>query len=132
MKHHLSVLLGLAVSLGCAQFGVVLASAQDNAEHYTQAQVKELRREARTPAQYGVLAHYYDGQQKKYSALAATEQQEWTRRSKDITSISAKYPRPVDSARNLYEYYAYRADEATKLSLKYQQLADPSKSSQPN
>jgi hypothetical protein len=38
---------------------------------------------------------------------------------------AAKYPRPVDSARNLYEYYMYKASEAGTLEAKYSRLAEP-------
>ncbi len=38
-------------------------------------------------------------------------------------ATAAKYPRPVDSARNLYEYYLSKAFEAEKLSARYSQLA---------
>ena len=33
--------------------------------------------------------------------------------------------RPVDSARNLYEYYMYKASEAGALEAKYSRLASP-------
>jgi len=42
-----------------------------------------------------------------------------------VTGIMAKYPRPVDSARNLYEYYMTRASEAGMLEAKYTRLAAP-------
>ena len=115
----------LAISLGCNQFGLAATLTQESTNQYTPSQIRELRRTAHTSAQYDLLATYYDRQQKKYSDLASIELKEWSRRSQNVTSIAAKYPRPVDSARNLYQYYASRADDATKLSSKYHQLANP-------
>jgi hypothetical protein len=115
----------LAISLGCTQFGVAATLTQESTNQYTPSQIRELRRTAHTPAQYDLLAEYYDKQQKKYSDLASVEHEEWLRRSQNVTSIAAKYPRPADSARNLYQYYVNRADDATKLSSKYHRLANP-------
>ena len=100
-------------------------SSGENGTHYTQAQLKQMVREAHTPEQYRALASYYRQVQKSYRLQAAEEKQEWIRRSESITVVAAKYPRPVDSARNLYEYYRYRASEASELSGKYSQLAAP-------
>jgi hypothetical protein len=111
------------VSLGNAQGAV--SSAEDS-DHYTQAQLKQMAHDARTQDQYKVLASSYERQQKDYLQQAAEEKQEWERRSQNIVSINAKYPRPVDSAKYLYEYYAYKASEAGALSAKYSHLVEPS------
>jgi hypothetical protein len=114
-------ILSLALaSLGNAQG---TATSKEAGDHYTQSQLKKLAREARTPEQYGVLASYYGNRQHLFLVRAADEKQEWARRSQFTTSISAKYPRPVDTARNLYEYYAQEASEAGALSDKYHHLA---------
>jgi hypothetical protein len=87
--------------------------------------LKELALNAHSPAQYAVLASYYGERKTDYLRQAAEEKTEWERRSQNITGVLAKYPRPVDSARNLYEYYMYKASEAGSLEAKYQQLAAP-------
>jgi hypothetical protein len=116
-------ILGLAlVNIGSAQGA---AAPQADSEHVSQAQLKQLAREAHTPEQYKVLAHYYDVKQKSYLKQAAEEKQEWVRRSQITVSLYAKYPKPADSARNLYEYYAAKAAEVGALSAKYSALADP-------
>jgi hypothetical protein len=56
---------------------------------------------------------------------AAEAQQEWAPRSVDATGSGAQYPRPVDSAHNLYDYYAYKAKHAGKLRAKHSRLANP-------
>jgi hypothetical protein len=101
------------------------ASSAEEGTHYTRAQVKELARDAHTPAQYSALAAYYGAQQRDYLRQAAEEKQEWIRRSQNIVSIAAKYPRPVDSARYLYEYYATMAAESGRLAAKFSQLSAP-------
>jgi hypothetical protein len=110
------------VSVGSA-LGAI-ASAEDG-EHTTQAQIKQLAQSAHTPDQYKALADYYGSRQKNWAQQAADEKQEWIRRSQITTSLYAKYPKPADSARYLYEYYAYKAAEAGSLSAKYSQLAAP-------
>jgi hypothetical protein len=85
--------------------------------------MKQLAQSAHTPEQYKALASYYNVRQKTYLQKAEEEKQEWVRRSQNITVVAAKYPRPVDSARYLYEYYTSKALEAGYLTAKYEQLA---------
>ena len=113
--------LGLA-SLGFAQGP---ASPANKNTHYTQAQLKQMVRDAQTPEQYRVLAAYYAQRQNTYLQEAADEKQEWLRRSQNSMGIAAKYPRPADSARNLYEYYAYEATKSGQMAVKYSQLSAP-------
>jgi hypothetical protein len=84
-----------------------------------------MMQDAHTPAQYGVLSAYYATQQKDFQAQADTEKQEWARRSANIMLTAAKYPRPVDSAHYLYDYYAYKAAEAGQFAARYSKLANP-------
>jgi len=84
-----------------------------------------MARDAHTPEQYATLAQTYGQLQKTYNDKASEEKLEWERRSQITTSLYAKYPKPADSARNLYEYYAYKASEAGALATKYSQLASP-------
>ena len=104
---------------------MVAASAAETGDHYTKAQMKELARKAHAPEQYKLLAHYYGERQKNYLELAAEEKTEWERRGHNVSGILAKYPRPVDSARNLYEFYMAKASESGTLEAKYSDLAAP-------
>ena len=116
-------ILALAISsVGNAQG---TASSPETGAHYTQAQLKQLALNAHAPAQYTALANYYGERKSDYLQKAAEEKQEWERRSQNIMGPAAKYPRPVDSARDLYEYYMYKASEAGTLEAKYSQLAAP-------
>ena len=102
------------------------ASPAETGAHYTKAQVKELKRNAHAPAQCAALASYYGAQKADYLRLAAEAKKEWMERSKNVTGGFLKYPRPVDSSRNLYEYYLYKASKAETLQAKYSQLATSS------
>jgi hypothetical protein len=126
MKHTLfaaCILSSALVGSGNAQ--QTAASPEMNA-HYTKAQVKQLVRGAHTPDQYRILASYYGEQQNGYLKQAADEKREWIRRCQDGAGVAAKYPRPVDSARNQYEYYMYKASGSGDLAAKYAELADSS------
>jgi hypothetical protein len=100
-------------------------SSPETGSNYTQAQLKQLARTAREPEQYKALAGYYGDRQRHYLQEAAEEKKEWERRSQKVTGAFAKYPRPVDSARNLYEYYMYKASKAGTLEAKYKRMASP-------
>lgn len=116
-------LLSLAMaSVGIAQ-GTASSSEADT--HYTQAQVKQLALNAHAPAQYKAIASYYGAQRESYLRQAAEAKKEWASRSQNFTRVAAKYPTPADSARNLYEYYMYKASKAETLEAKYNQLATP-------
>jgi hypothetical protein len=125
MKLYLFSTCILALALAGVASAQTTASSAKNGDHYTHAQLKEMTLNAHAPAQYAVLANYYGERQADYLHQAAEEKKEWERRSQNITGAQAKYPRPVDSARNLYEYYMYKATEAGTLQAKYHQLATP-------
>jgi len=40
----------------------------------------------------------------------------------NVSGPAAKPPRPVDTAKNLYEYYVWQADHASSLASHYRQL----------
>ncbi len=118
-----SCILSVAfVSAGSAQ-----AADHDanTGKQITQAELKQLTQEAHSPDQYKTLAGYYGEEHAKYQRLATEEKKEWDRRSQSVMGVTAKYPRPVDSARYLYEYYSYKASESELLEAKYSKLASP-------
>lgn len=81
---------------------------------------------AHTPEQNSALALYFHQQQRSFSAKAADEKSEWERRRQVSVSVGVKYPAPADSAHNLYDYYAYEANQmlhrATQYELKSKQV----------
>ena len=92
--------------------------------HYSKAGLAQLRKEAYTPEQYHALALYFDQRKSSFQDQANQEKKEWERRSQNVVGPAAKYPRPVDSARNLYEYYDYEAHQAGVFQAQYERLAE--------
>jgi len=91
------------------------------------AQIKQLKQTASSAADYTQIAAYYAAKQQNYQKKADEEKIEWQHRSSNIVSIAAKYPRPVDSARNLYDYYSAKAAEMGQLESVYMSKADAAK-----
>jgi hypothetical protein len=123
MKRIILVCGVLSFMLAAAGQGQTPISSPQNSTHYTHGQIKKMLQDAHTQDQYRALENYYSEQQKSYLTQAAGERQEWIRRSQGTGALSAKYPRPADSARNLYEYLTYKASQAETLSEKYGQMA---------
>jgi hypothetical protein len=101
------------------------ASSPATGAQFTQAEAKQMERVAHDPGQYKTLANYFGERQKSYMQKAADAKKEWELRGQGVIGNQAKYPRPVDSARNLYEYYMYQASKAGNLEAKYNHLASP-------
>lgn len=125
MKKSLVAASVLTLALAIAASTSASGTPAEKTTQPTSAQLKQMTRDAHTPEQYTALAQSYSQVQKSYLDMAADEKQEWDRRSQNIMSIAAKYPRPVDSAKYLYQYYTYKAWEAGALAAKYSQLAAP-------
>ena len=119
-------------SLACAILtltlivGVQPASAVTDGDKpvYTSAQVRKMAREAHTAGQFTMLADYYQTRKRMYQRKAAEEMHLWAERNAVITPLSEKWPRPVDSSRNRYEYFEHMADESAAQAERYDKLAD--------
>lgn len=111
----------LAVAAGAARSS---ESTGPDEPQYTNAQIKKMVREAHTVEQFTVLANYYWSQQRMYKQKAVEQMHLWRERAETVTPLSEKYPRPVDSARNLHDYYEYKAAQSAALFAKYDRLAD--------
>jgi hypothetical protein len=115
-----AALVALALTTGTSSEAITL---QPSGPHRSPAEVKRMIHEAHTPDRYRAIARYYDERHADFSQKASDEMAEWARRSQNTTGPAAKYPRPVDSARNLYEYYAHEADNASFQADKYYRFA---------
>jgi hypothetical protein len=113
----LALVLGLGSSISFAQSAFVVRV------HSSHAELRHMMRTAHTPEQYQQLAASMRQRQMASDAKAAEEQQLWQQREQTIAASTNKYPRPVDSARYLYEYYAGKADREGQLAAHYEQLA---------
>jgi hypothetical protein len=123
MKRFSLVLSILMIVLTAAQ--VRASEGADQAQpQYTGAQIKQMVREAHTVEQYTALADYYATRQRMFKRKAVEQMHLWAMRSTSTTPLSEKWPRPVDSARNLHDYYEYEASRSAALQAKYSRLAD--------
>jgi hypothetical protein len=82
-----------------------------------------LMKSAHSAAQYRQLASYFHQREAKYRAEAASELIERDQRAQINRGMAQKYPRPVDSAQNLYESYVSSADGAALQAEHYDELA---------
>jgi hypothetical protein len=114
--------VAVTVALAFATIEVVQAKAAD-ASHLNQTEVKQMIREAHSVAQYQTLASYFRARQQAFQQQAQSEKEEMDRRSQYTTGISQKYPRPVDSSRNRYQYFAYEADQMGQQAAHYENLS---------
>ena len=120
----------ILVAIGIVIFALTaetVRAEQKNSSYepeYTSSQINKIAREAHTVAQYTVLADYYSVTQRIYKRKAAEEMHLWALRSEMTNPLREKWPRPVDSARNLFEYYEYRMAQSAALFAKYDRLAD--------
>jgi len=116
----------LLVTLACS-FSALGSSAQSAqsapATLYSRAELKQQIATAHTPQQYRALASYYRQQESSFRAQQAAEKLVWEQRAQNTTSTAQKYPRPVDSAHYLYDYYSYQADRSAQQAAHYEQLA---------
>ena len=116
-----SAFLIAALAAGLKSAG---AATPGDKPEYTPAQIHKMAREARTVQQFTVLADYYQTRRRIFQRRAAEEMHLWAERNAVITPLSEKWPRPVDSSRNRYEYYEQMADESAALVERYNKLAD--------
>jgi hypothetical protein len=87
-------------------------------------EIREIARTARSQAQFTQLASFYQARQSLYLGKAAEEKQLWQDRSQIAAPVMEKWPRPVDSARNLYQYDLEQAAQSAALAAKYSRLGD--------
>lgn len=112
----------LITVLGIASLGRAYAD-ESSAPSYTKAELHKLASEAHSSEQYRALAKYFRAQQTKYQRQAQEEKAEWERRSQNVTGPAAKYPRPVDSSRDRYEYFEYKVGLMDQQASHYENLA---------
>lgn len=111
----------LAAALA-ASVNLALAAPADLPQ-YSKAEVNQMVRGAHTAEQYHALAGYFRAQQQKFEREAKSEKQEWERRSQNTTGLAQKYPRPVDSSKNRFEYFSYQADHMSQQASRFEELA---------
>ena len=119
MNYRGRLLLSLAILVGSS----AALQSQTTARTLSQNELKKQLADAHTSEQYRGLATYFSQQADSFRSKAREEKTEWDRRKSTTVSIAAKYPTPADSARNLYDYYTYKADEMAARSRHFESMA---------
>ena len=88
-----------------------------------QTDLAQQMKQAHSTSDYRALALHFHEQEQVYRTKAAEEKAEWERRQQITVSIAEKYPRPVDSAHYLYDYYSQKADQMSKTAAQYEARA---------
>jgi len=82
-----------------------------------------LMKGAHSVAEYKELAGYFHQQEAEYRARQLMKRLSWTAGPQVNAGLYQKYPRPVDSARSLYESYLTSANSDALEAQHYDQLA---------
>jgi len=110
-------LLAFALTSGIA------SAASANGADYSRSELKKTVRNAHTAEEYRVLASYYRMRQQQFDNQAHDEIVWFARRSMNVSLLSAKYPTPVNSSRNRYEYFNYEAQRTSQQAAHYESLS---------
>lgn len=119
MKIRVQIAVALAAFALTA--GYACAESSQNLSH---TQLKKMIQSARTADDYASLASYFRWREEQFQQQAHGELAEWDRRSQFVGSIAEKYPRPVDSSRNRYEYFSYEAQQMSEKAAYYENLSE--------
>jgi len=109
----------LAFALTC---GLARAGSADGTT-YSNSELKKMVRDANTPEQYRVLASYYRVRQQRFTEQAHDEIVWFAKRQLNLSLPAAKYPTPLDSSRNRYEYFRYEAQQMGEKAAHFESLA---------
>jgi hypothetical protein len=120
-----TLLLACAI-LTFAGSATVCAAATRSSDRpeYTSAQIRKMIKDAHTVQQYTVLADYYQARNRMFKQKAAEAMHLWAERNAVVSPIYEKWPRPVDSAHNLYDYYVAMENDAAAKVAHFNHLAD--------
>jgi hypothetical protein len=120
MKQFIPLVITVAIlAVAHGDLKAQLANSRD----YSKSEIKQMILDARTTQQYEEIAAYYRSRQQSFKQQARSEKLEWIRREQNVSSLAEKYPRPVDSSRYRYEYFAYEAQQMAVQAERFEGLA---------
>jgi hypothetical protein len=122
------VRMRLKAQIACALVVCGLAAGLARAEssgspNLSRSDLNRLVREAHTPEQYMTLASYFRWRQQHFEQQAHDELVFWAERSRNVSLAAAKYPTPLESSKNRYDYFAYEARQMSLKAAHYEGLA---------
>jgi hypothetical protein len=110
-KRSWVVCLVAGVSLFSSDRLLQLHADAQKQKHLSRNELRRQIRDAHTPEQYHALAEYFRAEEIRFRSKAQMEEKELIRLREKTVVLPSKYPTPIDSARQLYQYYALQADE---------------------
>jgi hypothetical protein len=110
-------LLAFALASGVA------SAASPSTVNRSSYDVKKMTQEAHTAQQYQALAAYFRSRQRAFEQQAHSEIAWFARRELNVSLPAAKYPAPLDSSRNRYEYFKYEAQQMSRKAAHYESLS---------
>ena len=118
MNHKIKIVTSLIVLAA----GMAYAESKAGTE-YSRAELQSMIRSAHSTQQYQALATYFRSRQDALEKQDMAEKAELDRRSKITAAAYQKYPRPVDSSRNRYDYFTYEANQMGQQAAHYESLS---------
>jgi len=109
--------------LACAAASLTLRAESSAPANPGHGDLKKMMRDAHTSEDYLTLASYFRWRQTEFEQQARSEKMEWDRRSMNAYLAAAKYPNPVASSRNRYEYFTYEAQKMSAQAARYESLS---------
>jgi len=124
--------MNFKVYVACMAIALAAGSVAARAESstpvkFSNAELKQMERNAHTPEQYEALASYFRSRQQGFRERAREEVLLMAWRSQFTFSLAAKYPRPYDSSRNRYDYFMYETHQMSQKAAYYEGLVASAK-----
>jgi hypothetical protein len=125
MKEDVTMKMKVQIAAALAAFALAAGCAfAESSPNLSRGELKNMMRTAHTADQYASLASYFKWREEEYQQRASGELVEWDRRSQFVGGIEEKFPRPVDSSRNRYEYFTFEAGQMSRKAAFYENLAE--------
>jgi len=128
MKKEVSMRIKAQIAcalLACAACAGMVRAESASAPTYSRGELKKMMSEAHTTEQYMTLASYFRWRQQQFEQQAHGQLVFWAQRSMNVSLPAAKYPTPVDSSKNRYDYFTYEAQQMSRKAAHYESLSAP-------
>jgi hypothetical protein len=126
MKKEVSMNFKLLLAsslLACAAASPAIRAESASTQNLSHADLKHMVQSARTSEDYLTLASYFRWRQQQFEQQAQSEKVELDRRAMNSYLAAAKYPNPIASSRNRYEYFEYEAQKMSAQAAHFESLS---------
>jgi hypothetical protein len=126
MKKEVSMRFKLPIAyalLACMVTSIAVRAESSATQNLSRTDLKRMVQNARTSEDYLTLASYFRWRQQQFQQQAQSEKAELDRRAMNSYLAAAKYPNPVASSRNRYEYFTYEAQKMGQQAAHFESLS---------